>query len=74
MVKSFAIIVIAISALSLQACMVSKIVTVPVKVAYGTTKAVVKGTAAVAGAMIPDSEDKDTDQKKDEDKSGREQK
>ena len=42
----------------LQGC-VHKIVTVPVKVAYKTTKGVVKGTVAVAKAVIPgDSEDK----------------
>lgn len=44
-------------ALSLQACLATKIVTVPVKVAYGTTKAVVKGTGAVVGAAIPDDDD-----------------
>ena len=42
----------------LQAC-VHKIVTVPVKVAYKTTKGVVKGTVAVTKAIIPgDSSDK----------------
>ncbi len=35
--------------LFLQGC-IHKIVTVPVKVAYKTTKGVVKGTAAVVGA------------------------
>ena len=40
----------------LQGC-VHKIVTVPVKVAYKTTKGVVKGTAAVVGAVIPDGDD-----------------
>ena len=35
----------------LQGC-VHKVVTVPVKVAYKTTKGVVKGTAAVAGAVF----------------------
>ena len=51
----------------LQGC-IHKIVTVPVKVAYKTTKGVVKGTAAVVGAVIPDGDDeenKDKDQKKD---------
>ena len=47
----------------LQGC-VYKLVTVPVKVAYKTTKGVVKGTAAVVGAVIPDDDDED-DQKKD---------
>lgn len=71
MMKAFAIIVVAVSALSLQGCLVTKIVTVPVKVAYGTTKAVVKGTVAVAEAVIPDGED---DKKKDADKEKQEQK
>ena len=44
----------------LQGC-IHKIVTVPVKVAYKTTKGVVKGTAAVVGAVIPDGDDEDTD-------------
>ncbi|AXY56328.1 hypothetical protein CDG60_06945 [Acinetobacter chinensis] len=51
----------------LQGC-IHKIVTVPVKVAYKTTKGVVKGTAAVVGAVIPDGDDEeneDKDQKKD---------
>lgn len=42
--------------LFLQGC-VHKLVTVPVKVAYKTTKGVVKGTAAVVGAVIPDGDD-----------------
>lgn len=46
-----------VMSLSLQACLVTKVVTVPVKVAYGTTKAVVKGTVAVADAVIPDGDD-----------------
>ena len=46
------------TAIMLQGC-VPKIVTVPVKVAYKTTKGVVKGTVAVAKAVIPgDSNDK----------------
>ena len=40
----------------LQGC-VHKLVTVPVKVAYKTTKGVVKGTAVVVGAVIPDGEE-----------------
>jgi len=44
------------SMLMLQGC-IHKIVTVPVKVAYKTTKGVVKGTAAVIGAVIPDGDD-----------------
>ena len=46
------------TAIMLQGC-VHKIVTVPVKVAYKTTIGVVKGTVAVAKAVIPgDSNDK----------------
>lgn len=43
----------------LQGCITS-VVTFPVKVAYKTTKGVVKGTAAVVGAVIPDSKDEKT--------------
>ena len=53
----------------LQGC-IHKIVTVPVKVAYKTTKGVVKGTAAVVGAVIPDGDDEDEkepDKKKNKD-------
>ena len=46
--------------LFLQGC-IYKLVTVPVKIAYKTTKGVVKGTAAVVGAVIPDGDDDDTD-------------
>lgn len=55
--------------LFLQGC-IHKIVTVPVKVAYKTTKGVVKGTAAVVGAVIPDGDDEEenSDKKKDQDK------
>jgi hypothetical protein len=53
--------------LFLQGC-IHKIVTVPVKVAYKTTKGVVKGTAAVVGAVIPDGDDEDEDDKKKKDK------
>lgn len=42
----------------LQGC-IHKVVTVPVKVAYKTTKGVVKGTAKVVGAVIPDGDAKD---------------
>lgn len=55
MMKMVAIIV---CALVLQGC-IHKVVTVPVKVAYKTTKGVVKGTAAVVGAVIPDGDDDD---------------
>lgn len=49
----------------LQGC-IHKLVTVPIKVAYKTTKGVVKGTAAVVGAVIPDGDD-DEDKKKNKD-------
>ena len=56
--KKLHLIVIIGSMFLLQAC-VHKIVTVPVKVAYKTTKGVVKGTVAVTKAIIPgDSSDK----------------
>ena len=48
----------------LQGC-IHKLVTVPVKVAYKTTKGVVKGTAAVVGAVIPDDDEDDQKDKKD---------
>ena len=51
----------------LQGC-IHKIVTVPVKVAYKTTKGVVKGTAAVVGTVIPDGDDEESDNKKKKDK------
>ncbi|WP_122898336.1 NF038104 family lipoprotein [Acinetobacter sp. B51(2017)] len=57
------IIAIVLSVGLLQGC-IHKVVTVPVKVAYKTTKGVVKGTAAVVGAVIPDGDDDDEDNKK----------
>ena len=51
----------------LQGC-IHKIVTVPVKVAYKTTKGLVKGTAAVVGAVIPDGDDEESSDKKKKDK------
>ena len=51
--------------LFLQGC-IHKIVTVPVKIAYKTTKGVVKGTVAVVGVVIPDGDD-EKDHKKDKD-------
>jgi hypothetical protein len=60
--KIFAIITLAVSALLLQGC-VHKLVTVPVKVAYKTTKGVAKGTVAVAKAVIPGDGDDDDDKK-----------
>ena len=53
MIKALAILM---SIFLLQGC-IHKVVTVPVKVAYKTTKGVVKGTAAVVGAVIPDGDD-----------------
>ncbi|WP_419224771.1 NF038104 family lipoprotein [Acinetobacter sp. A2] len=47
----------------LQGC-IHKVVTVPVKVAYKTTKGVVKGTAAVVGAVIPDGDDEESQPEK----------
>lgn len=62
MMKVFAVIA---CMLFLQGC-IYKLVTVPVKVAYKTTKGVVKGTAAVVGAVIPDG-DEEEDSKKNTD-------
>ena len=64
MIKTMAIL---ISILMLQGC-IHKIVTVPVKVAYKTTKVAVKGTAAVVGAVIPDGDDDEDDKKSKKDK------
>ena len=58
MVKVFVVIA---CMLFLQGC-IYKIVTVPVKIAYKTTKGVVKGTAAVVGAVIPDGDDENSEQ------------
>lgn len=56
------VVMMCIVALGLQGC-IHKLVTVPVKVAYGTTKAVVKGTTVVVGAVIPDGDDDEKDDK-----------
>ncbi|MUG31845.1 MULTISPECIES: NF038104 family lipoprotein [Psychrobacter] len=56
--KKLTLLTILISSLMLQAC-VHKLVTVPVKVAYKTTKGVVKGTVAVTKAIIPGGDDDD---------------
>ncbi|MDO4895391.1 MULTISPECIES: NF038104 family lipoprotein [Moraxella] len=57
--KSLKIVILLTACFSLQAC-VHKLVTVPAKIAYKTTKGVVKGTVAVGKAIIPgDSSDKD---------------
>ena len=52
--------------LFLQGC-IYKVVTDPVKVAYKTTKGVVKGTVAVVGAVIPDGENDESDSEKKQD-------
>lgn len=55
--KKLHIIAILTSLFFLQAC-VHKVVTVPAKVAYKTTKGIAKGTVAVGKAIIPgDSDD-----------------
>ncbi|MEF9994733.1 MAG: NF038104 family lipoprotein [Acinetobacter sp.] len=58
------VLAVAVCIVMLQGC-IHKLVTVPVKVAYKTTKGVVKGTAAVVGAVIPDSDEDDQKDKKD---------
>lgn len=64
------VLAVATCMLFLQGC-ITKIVTVPVKIAYKTTKGVVKGTAAVVGAVIPDGDDEDgeLDAKKNKDQN-----
>ncbi|SNT69610.1 NF038104 family lipoprotein [Psychrobacter sp. LV10R520-6] len=62
--KKLQIIALLASVFLLQAC-VHKLVTVPVKVAYKTTKGVVKGTVAVTKAIIPGgNEEEDQKDKK----------
>ena len=58
------VLAVAVCIVMLQGC-IHKLVTVPVKVAYKTTKGVVKGTAAVVGAVIPDDDEDDQKDKKD---------
>ncbi|MDO4895866.1 MAG: NF038104 family lipoprotein [Moraxella sp.] len=59
--KSFFVIFMLIfGATCLTGC-VHKLVTVPTKVAYKTTKGVVKGTTAVVKAVVPDGDDDDAD-------------
>ncbi|WP_163120847.1 NF038104 family lipoprotein [Acinetobacter portensis] len=60
------VLAIGICVLFLQGC-ITKIVTVPVKVAYKATKGVVKGTASVVGAVIPDGHDDADSNEDDED-------
>ena len=61
MQKLPALIFILTTAFVLQGC-VHKIITVPAKIAYKTTKGVVKGTVAIGKAIIPGDSD---DNKKD---------
>ncbi|WP_201617096.1 NF038104 family lipoprotein [Psychrobacter urativorans] len=61
--KKLSLIALLASIFLLQAC-VHKIVTVPVKVAYKTTKGVVKGTAAVTKAIIPGGDEDDNEGKR----------
>ena len=62
--KKLHFIVIIASVFLLYSC-VHKVVTVPAKIAYKTTKGVVKGTVAVGKAIIPgDSDDDDKKDKK----------
>jgi hypothetical protein len=56
--KVLQIFAILASVFLLQAC-VHKLVTVPTKIAYKTTKGVVKGTVAVGKAVIPGSSEDD---------------
>ncbi|MEK5761536.1 NF038104 family lipoprotein [Acinetobacter junii] len=67
MKKSIHVFAILMCVFMLQGC-IHKLVTVPVKVAYKTTKGVVKGTAVVVGAVIPDGDDEEQkDNKEDKD-------
>ena len=43
---------------AVQGCLATKVVTVPVKVAYGASKLVFKGTAAAVRAVVPDDDEK----------------
>ena len=43
--------------LGTSGCLATKVVTVPVKVAYGAGKLAAKGTAAAVRAVVPDGED-----------------
>lgn len=58
--KKLTLLTIIISSIMIQGC-VHKLVTVPAKIAYKTTKGVVKGTVAVGKAIIPGGDDEDDD-------------
>ena len=61
--KKLTLLAVIISSIMIQGC-VHELVTVPTKIAYKTTKWVVKGTVAVGKAIIPGGDD-DEDDKKD---------
>ena len=65
--KKLTLLAVIISSIMIQGC-VHKLVTVPTKIAYKTTKGVVKGTVAVGKAIIPGGDD-DEDDKKDKDQA-----
>ena len=58
--RLFAILFAITAMLGLQGCLATKVVTVPVKVAYGAGKLAVKGTAAAVRAVVPDDEQEET--------------
>lgn len=62
MKKTLMIVGVMSMTLSLQGC-ITDIVTAPIDLAFGVTKAVVKGTVGVVDAVIPDSKDKKDDSK-----------
>ncbi|WP_066800042.1 NF038104 family lipoprotein [Moraxella oblonga] len=66
MKKSLCLFMLTLSALLLQGC-IHKVVTTPVKVAYKTTKGVVKGTAKAINALTDDDEEENNKKKKDKD-------
>ncbi len=55
-----------LSVVLLQGC-ITKVVTVPAKMAYKTTKGAVVGTAMVVGAVIPDGDDDEDEKDNDKD-------
>lgn len=61
--KLFSILTIFMTCTLLSAC-VHKVVTAPAKIAYKTTKGVVKGTVAIGKAIIPNDSNDKKDKKK----------
>lgn len=59
--KKLTLLTLIISSIVIQGC-VHKVVTVPVKVAYKTTKGVVKGTVAVTKAVIPGGDEEEDEE------------